>query len=437
MQNARIAQDLRAIFVRRRPQGTLDARARGCLNRRMRTGWIVGALVAVGAGVGVLAACVGDDPATPVVEAGAPDAPVVVPPEAAPGVDASAPDGDAGEDPRSCGAPGHDCQGGACVGGKCQPVVLATTQNRPIQIAVDGDHLYWVNAGSLDGAGTACDPVRSDGSVVRSSLDGTGLTRVADGLPCPGALAVGPDGVYFSTAAGPGQGAIWRVPKSGPPVAPVAVYTGLGLVYSLLFDGPTLYWSEDAQSGRVMRGLADGGAPSVFAYEQVNMPRALRAEGASLYWITGYNNVGGNALGQLRGAPKASPGGGFDGGATSLVAPLRLLTAMTTDATRAFYAFGGEGQPGKIDTYTFGSGARATLLEGTNAELIRGLAVDGTHVFVAGRYQSITRVELATGKAERFVTVQEFCTGIAVDATSVYVTSTEAGKVRRVRKPAP
>ena len=53
----------------------------------------------------------------------------------------------------------------------------------------------------------------------------------------------------------------------------------------------------------------------------------------------------------------------------------------------------------KIDTYTFGSGARSTLLEGTSAELIRGLAVDATHVYVVGRYQSVTRVDLATGKS--------------------------------------
>lgn len=403
----------------------------------MRMRRILGAVsVAVGLGAATMAACVGDDPAktSPGTEAGA-DAPTVAVDGALP--DAPLPDasGDAGEDPRNCGAPGHDCQGGACVAGKCQAVVIAATQKRPVQVVVDGDTLYWVNAGSLDTAGTACDPVRSDGSIMRSSLDGTASTPIADGVPCPGALAVGPDGVYFSTAAAPGQGAIWRVPKTGAPGARVAVYTGLGLVYSLLFDGPTLYWSEDAQNGRIMRGLADGGAPAVFAYDQVNMPRSLRAEGSSLYWLTGYHNVGGNALGQLRGAPQASPAGGFDGGTTSLVAPLRYLTAMTTNSTRAFFSFGGDGESGKIDTYTFGSGARSTLLEGTSAELIRGLAVDATHVYVVGRYQSVTRVDLATGKSERFAQVPEFCTGIAVDATSVYVTSTESGKVRRVRKP--
>lgn len=109
---------------------------------------------------------------------------------------------------------------------------------------------------------------------------------------------------------------------------------------------------------------------------------------------------------------------------------------MVTNATHAFYAYGGSSNPEYIESYAFGTAVRTKIFQPTVALIGRGLAIDGTHVYLASRHNSMFRVELASTKAERFVSIAEACTGVAVDATSVFVTSTEAGKVRRVRKPA-
>jgi hypothetical protein len=403
--------------------------------------------IAAGVGVvcAVVAACVGDDPQasgpTPAIDGGdTPDTSVADTSTSTPPVDAGT---DAAGDPKNCGAPGHDCLGGDCIDAVCQPVVIAELQNRPLSVVVDATHVYWINQGSLTVAtNPVCDAAKSDGSVVRTKLDGSELVRIADGLPCPSAIALGPDNhVYFSTygASTGSSSSIWKVAKDVTATTPATeIYSGLPNVNSILFDGPTLYWADEgpvSAPGRVVRGSSDGGAPVVFAQGQAKLPRYLRAENDSLYWTTGYN--GSLGLGILRGAPKtAVADGGIDAGVTALAGPFRYLQGMATTSSHAYYAYGGDGEPEVIESYAFGSGVKTKIYEAKAAFIARGLAVDATHVYAASRYNSLLRVNLATQIGERFVAIPDFCTAVAVDATSLYVTSTEAGRVRRIRKPA-
>src|SRR3954462_13735162 len=45
-------------------------------------------------------------------------------------------------DPKNCGACGHDCFGGACVGGRCGPSVIARGFNGPLGVGVTGTKVY-------------------------------------------------------------------------------------------------------------------------------------------------------------------------------------------------------------------------------------------------------------------------------------------------------
>jgi hypothetical protein len=53
--------------------------------------------------------------------------------------------GDTQSSPTNCGACGNDCEGGACVKGVCQPIVLEGDERFPSTLAVDGSKVYWVN----------------------------------------------------------------------------------------------------------------------------------------------------------------------------------------------------------------------------------------------------------------------------------------------------
>jgi hypothetical protein len=119
-------------------------------------------------------------------------------------------------DPDHCGACGHSCLGGACIAGKCAPVVLASDQGDsasgvpwypyvtdigdplegPDRIAVDASHVYWLNL---------------RGEVMRVPLSGGAVQRVASTKPGPAWIALDDRFVYFSTL----DAEIFRVPKEG------------------------------------------------------------------------------------------------------------------------------------------------------------------------------------------------------------------------------
>jgi hypothetical protein len=58
--------------------------------------------------------------------------------------------GDVQSSSANCGACGHDCQGGACVAGVCQPVLLTGDESFPNTIATDGVEVYWANNTNVD-----------------------------------------------------------------------------------------------------------------------------------------------------------------------------------------------------------------------------------------------------------------------------------------------
>jgi hypothetical protein len=54
---------------------------------------------------------------------------------------------DLATDPHNCGSCAHDCQGGACEGAMCQPVVLFEDSAGFESLALDDAHLYWLRWG--------------------------------------------------------------------------------------------------------------------------------------------------------------------------------------------------------------------------------------------------------------------------------------------------
>ena len=91
-----------------------------------------------------------------------------------------------GNDAKNCGSCGHSCLGGACQAGVCQPVVLATGQNNPPDIAIDATNVYWVTYGG--------------GTVMKCAIGGCNNTptELASGQAGAQGIAVGATSVYWT-----------------------------------------------------------------------------------------------------------------------------------------------------------------------------------------------------------------------------------------------
>lgn len=158
---------------------------------------------------------------------------------------------DTSTDPKNCGTCGHDCCGGACEKGQCQPLVLATQQANPAWLLADATHVYWEPGGYTG----QFPPASHD--IMRVKTDGTGLEAFAQGRPIFNALN------NFSGIQSDGTRIIWlefnfqtlfRVAwadkSSAVGDAGVAVQTSpaldpnasSGLMKSFLVDSTHAYW---------------------------------------------------------------------------------------------------------------------------------------------------------------------------------------------------
>ncbi len=213
-----------------------------------------------------------------------------------------------------------------------------------------------------------------DTRVVRmSKLDGT-QTVLASGIRLAANLRADDTDLYFDA-----QGAIQSIPRRGGAVRTVTGARSLGAL-----AGERLYWIETSS------GTLKHPEPPVLAVFSV---------------------------------PKT-------GGA-----PERLLTEMEgggdrviADATGLYFQAGDE-----LQLLRHGA-SQPTTLATLATGFISALALDQTHAFYGLGDGSLMKVSKQGGAPSRIAGVQGFPLGVALDATHVYFTDTEAGTVGRVAK---
>src|SRR5262249_54177597 len=96
-------------------------------------------------------------------------------------------------DKNNCGDCKASCHGGECIGGACQPLVLAAQRDRPAGVAVDALHVFWLDQSS--GAG---------GKVLSVALSGGPISELAIQLQSPLNLVLDAQTVFFTFFAGGG-----------------------------------------------------------------------------------------------------------------------------------------------------------------------------------------------------------------------------------------
>ena len=134
---------------------------------------------------------------------------------------------------------------------------LASGQYNPRSVAVDGTHVYWVNYGTL---GDESDSVTTDGTVNEVPISGGAVTTLASGQNNPSSLAVDGTNVYWVTGSWgsyAGLGTVNAVPVGGGTVTTLA--TGQNDPTSVATDGTNVYWVDQWSGG--VRQVPVGGGP--------------------------------------------------------------------------------------------------------------------------------------------------------------------------------
>jgi hypothetical protein len=183
-------------------------------------------------------------------------------------------------DAASCRRCGHDCLGGGCAGGRCQPLELATGQQTRV-LAVDGPYLYW----------NARQPA-PNGRILRIDTSGAGsIEIVADGLHMPGFFAVDTSNVYIALNAQScspnSQPCIGRSLKSPADPTINLFYSTTVIATGLAAAGGWLYYREGTEVKRVASTLQFGA--SVLASGQATSGSELMvsSDGSTLHWANG------------------------------------------------------------------------------------------------------------------------------------------------------
>jgi len=171
------------------------------------------------------------------------------------------------DDPRNCGACGHDCRGGACRGGVCQTLVLAANQAHPASFDVAKGVVYWLNTGSVSQAG-ALSQVRTDESPLAPRV-------LVPDLKGAYAMAMTGKDLYWTEDEG-----VWKSARELPLAHAVA--RAEEAPRRIFMNGTTLYWTTRAESSIRMLA-ADDSEPRTLVDNQARPARITGING-SLIW---------------------------------------------------------------------------------------------------------------------------------------------------------
>jgi len=180
-------------------------------------------------------------------------------------------------DPKNCGRVGHDCIGGGCMAGVCQPWTLATGELLPWGITVDATNVYW----TTDGA---------PGAVYSCPLAGCGATPTLLASVPTAATRITVDAahVYFSEFD---AGNVVACPLAGCGAnSPAPLSSGENQPMGVAVAAGNVYWADSGGTLVRMTAVPGGGAVSTLAVNQSG-PRTLVADATNLYWTSAGGEV--------------------------------------------------------------------------------------------------------------------------------------------------
>lgn len=317
---------------------------------------------------------------------------------------------DLSSDPKNCGACGHDCLGGKCSAGQCQPVAFADVNDTVSDLAVDDGYLYWTIFDS--GAPAAIKRLPVGGG----TPDVVAVVEYAD------ALAFDSNNIYFVTTqtghfvgktskASLGSFTKLYVPSVPNPLAG-AVLVGNRL-YFVIGDTATVGGSIesvgiDGTGEKTLLGTRPDGSDH----------RPLASDGTNIYW---HDLVGG-----LQSIPAAQ------GNLTTLVANgVKGDLALSSNYVYFLQQFGTKWYVSRVPT-SANNAVGTALSDGDST--ISDFVVDGTTLIWSGGADGTVK-SLALGSTQPTTLAPSAGAGVlAADAKSIYWWSSSDSKLYRLAR---
>jgi hypothetical protein len=319
---------------------------------------------------------------------------------------------DAASDPKNCGSCKHDCKGGGCLGGVCQPYAIVTGNEGPYGIAVHDGVVYFTS---------------SDDTVYRCMADTCSdtLTQMTSGQQLPRRITTDATNVYWASEGFVSDGGLsGSIATCGLAGCPGGVPTVLAVPeqgpFDLVVDTTTVYWTTIF--GKLVRSCNVSGCG--------NMPKTLSSPGVvlsgvavdatSIYWA---EPMAGNVIQcPLSGCVSPTPFASGQSNPTEVDVVNGMLYWSTSAAIMSCPTTGCVGAPAVFAKNQPGAVALAhddTTLYWTSSQ-------DGGQIVGCPLLGCTMPAVLAN--------MQGVPTDLAVDDTALYWTNATTGTVTRVIK---
>jgi hypothetical protein len=326
-----------------------------------------------------------------------------------PSSDAGAPPDDGGGcetqgDTHNCGQCGHDCLGGKCMAGVCQPVELYPADGgvgtQPWALTQDDTYLYWTDLANNTVRRTS----KTTGATI-GLLPSSFTSLLAD------AVSVDDAGLYWGDTSG-----IWRCPKTGCTTTPVGVAGGNG-VYSIAIDDVSVYWSQNTSQILVAHKFGTGETASVLWQGDASANR-VATDGQRVYFTADD--------GLLHGVP-VDGGPGFSISSSPGSASGSPSDGVTLNGGNVYWTILDQAQGQVLGASTSGLSPFPIAVQ---QQYPNAVATDGTNIYWTGNTSAgvgqISECALAQCTATVIATASSPF-AIVVDDVAIYWTDTSAG----------
>jgi hypothetical protein len=331
-------------------------------------------------------------------------------------------------DPDNCGACGHTCQntGAACMGGYCQPTVIASPGQPIWAIVVDSARVWWTQPETPSiGPGS--------GALLRKQFGaGTTIDTVIANLNDPRGLAIDLINVYWVDYFDTSVNQLETL--GGHYITDYPTLDGGAPSYrnplSLAVDSTNIYWVSNFNGDilTVPIGSAGSVAPTVIQSGE-NHPVAIAVDADNVYWA----DEGSNSSAPYNGAvvQKAKTGGSA---AVTLASGEAIAWGVATDGTSVYWIDHANVPDGAVKQVPVGGGTVITLAANEGAPY--GIAIDSKKVYwTAEADNTVNGVLIGGGTPKQIYAVQQQSpTAITVDQSNIYWANLESGQILELTK---